>query len=98
MRGVSYDRRSVATGSLWLLAPLLLVTPVVAQQQGEVRAACMEDIQRLCPTQLASLDRPGIRICLRDRFAEASEGCRAALRAMMQRNRPPSGGDAQPKG
>ena len=97
MRGVSYDRESVAKGSLWLLAPLLIVTPVVAQQ-GEVRAACMGDIQRLCPTQLASLDRPGIRACLRDRFAEASEGCRAALRAMMQRNRQPSGGDAQPKG
>lgn len=97
MQGVSFHRGCVARRSAMLLAPLLLVAPAAAQQ-GEVRAACMADIQRLCPTQLASLDRPGIRACLRDRYAEASEGCRTALRAMMQRNRQPSGGDAQPKG
>lgn len=77
-------------------APLLLTMPAAAQQ-GAVRAACMQDIQRLCPTQFANRDRDAIRACLRSRIAEASDGCRSAIRAQMQANRQPSGGDAQPK-
>lgn len=77
-------------------APLLLTMPAAAQQ-GAVRAACMQDIQRLCPTQLANRDRDAIRACLRSRIAEASDGCRSAIRAQMQANRETSGGEGQPK-
>lgn len=77
-------------------APLLLAMPAAAQQ-GDVRAACMQDIQRLCPTQFANRDRDAIRACLRSRIADTSEGCRSAIRGQMQANRQPSGVGAQPK-
>lgn len=93
---MSLPRQTAALALAFTAAPLLLTMPAVAQQ-GAVRAACMQDIQRLCPTQFANRDRDGIRACLRSRLAEASDGCRSAIRAQMQVNRQPSGGEAQPK-
>jgi hypothetical protein len=77
-------------------APLLLAMPAAAQQEA-VRAACMQDIQRLCPGQFANRDRDAIRACLRSRIADTSDGCRSAIRAQMQANRQTSGGEAQTK-
>lgn len=74
--------------------PLLLATPAAAQQSA-VRTACMQDIQRLCPAQFANRDRDGIRACLRSRIADASDGCRTAIRAQMQADRQRTGGETQ---
>lgn len=93
---MSQPSRPVAVLLTLCVAPLLLAMPAAAQQ-GAVRAACMQDIQRLCPTQFANRDRDGIRACLRSRIADASDGCRSAIRAQMQANRQPSGGEAQTK-
>jgi arylformamidase len=68
----------IAAGTLALLA-----TPILAQQRrgGEGRAGgeCRAEIQRLCGG-----DRAGLRTCLRDRYAELSDGCRDNLRQRME--------------
>ena len=48
--------------------------------QDAVRAACWQDIQRLCPRELAAMDRDAVRACLREKIAEASDTCRTAVR------------------
>ena len=68
----------IAAGTLALLA-----TPILAQQrrgaEGRAGGECRAEIQRLCGG-----DRAALRTCLRDRYAELSEGCQAALRERME--------------
>lgn len=68
----------IAAGTL-----ALLTTPILAQQrrrgEGGAGAVCRAEIQRLCGG-----DRAALRTCLRDRYAELSEGCQTALRERMQ--------------
>lgn len=78
-----------------LAAPVLLATPIAAQQA--VRTACWSDIERLCPAQLAERDRDAIRACLRSRIAEASNGCRTAIRAQVAADRRAQSGNTQEK-
>jgi acetyl esterase/lipase len=68
----------IAAGTLALLA-----TPILAQQrpgaEGRAGGECRAEIQRLCGG-----DRAALRTCLRDRYAELSEGCQTALRERME--------------
>lgn len=69
----------------------VLASPILAQQRrGGDRAApeCRQEIVKLCGT-----DRAQMRTCLRDKYAELSEGCQATLRERMgQRNGGQMGG------
>jgi hypothetical protein len=76
---------SRAVALAMIATPLVLVTPATAQEA--VRTACWQDIQRLCPTELGRRNREAIRGCLRSKIADASEGCRTAIRAQMAANR-----------
>lgn len=69
---------------LALGAVTVLATPILAQQRGGQRlpAECREEIMKLCGT-----DRAQIRTCLREKYAELSEGCAAQLRERMQQQR-----------
>ncbi len=66
----------IAAGALAVLA-----TPILAQQRrGGERLApqCRAEITQLCGT-----DREQMRTCLRDKYAELTEGCQTALRERM---------------
>ncbi len=63
-----------------LLLALLATGPAVAQSPREaVRAACADDIARLCPDTAGNPLR--IRACMRERADASSPACRAALQA-----------------
>jgi acetyl esterase/lipase len=61
-------------------AVAVLATPILAQQRGGARlpAECREEIVKLCGT-----DRAAMRTCLREKYAELSEGCQTELRKRM---------------
>lgn len=61
-------------------AAAVLATPILAQQRGGARlpAECREEIVTLCGT-----DRAAMRTCLREKYAELSDGCQTALRERM---------------
>lgn len=61
-------------------AVAVLATPILAQQRGGARlpAECREEIVKLCGT-----DRTAMRTCLREKYAELSDGCQTALRERM---------------
>jgi len=61
-----------------------LAAPILAQQRGQAQlpAECREEIMKLCGS-----DRTQIRTCLREKYAELSEGCAAQLRERMQQRR-----------
>ena len=69
---------------LALSAAAVLATPILAQRRGGERLPpeCREEIMKLCGT-----DRTKIRTCLREKYAELSEGCAATLRERMQERR-----------
>lgn len=80
----------IAAGALAALA-----TPILAQQRpgGErLPPECREEIVQLCGT-----DRSQMRTCLRERYAELSDGCRATLRERMEA-RGGAGGFGGPRG
>jgi hypothetical protein len=60
------------------------VTPAPSFSQGTVaqRMACTPDVLRLCSAFIPNADE--IKTCLRERSAELSDACRAALDAEMQ--------------
>ena len=67
----------IAAGTL-----ALLTTPILAQQRrGAERAGgeCRAEIIRLCGS-----DRAEMRTCLREKYAELSQGCQAELRTRME--------------
>lgn len=57
-----------------------LASPILAQQRGGQRlpAECREEIRELCGG-----NRGELRICLREKYAELSEGCQTTLRERM---------------
>jgi acetyl esterase/lipase len=61
-----------------------LAAPILAQQRGGERlpAECRQEIMKLCGS-----NRGEIRTCLREKYAELSEGCAASLRERMQERR-----------
>ncbi|MEQ5787226.1 alpha/beta hydrolase [Erythrobacter sp. NFXS35] len=61
-------------------AAAALAAPILAQQRGGARlpAECRAEIVKLCGT-----DRAQMRTCLREKYAELSEGCQSALRERM---------------
>jgi acetyl esterase/lipase len=70
---------------LALSAAAVLASPILAQQRrgGErLPAECREEIMKLCGS-----DRAQMRTCLREKYAELSEGCAASLRERMQGQR-----------
>jgi len=65
-----------------LAAATVLATPILAQQRGggeRLPEQCRAEIMQLCGT-----DRSQLRTCLREKYAELSEGCANALRERMQ--------------
>ena len=63
-----------------LLLVLLAAWPAAAQSPREaVRAACADDIARLCPESAGNPLR--IRACMRERADASTPACRAALQA-----------------
>lgn len=67
----------IAAGTLALLA-----TPILAQQRragAGPAPECRTEIQRLCGG-----DRGELRTCLREKYTQLSEGCRAELQARME--------------
>jgi arylformamidase len=75
---------TAAKALLALSAAAALATPILAQQRGGQRlpAECREEIVKLCGS-----DRAQMRTCLREKYAELSEGCSAQLRERMQAQR-----------
>lgn len=75
-------------------ATAALAAPILAQQRGGQRlpSECREEIMKLCGT-----DRTQMRTCLREKYAELSEGCAAALSERMEA-RAGSGADAARRG
>lgn len=76
--------KTAAKALLALSAAAVLATPILAQRRGGERLPpeCREEIMKLCGT-----DRTKIRTCLREKYAELSEGCAATLRERMQERR-----------
>ena len=67
---------------LWVLTALLsaMATPAFSSQgTPEQRMACTPDVFRLCSAFIPNADE--ITICLREKNAVLSDGCRAALAA-----------------
>lgn len=62
---------------LALCAASVLATPILAQRRGDERlpAECRAEIMQLCGS-----DRTRIRTCLREKYAELSDGCATTLR------------------
>ncbi|WP_296717972.1 alpha/beta hydrolase [Erythrobacter sp.] len=65
-------------------AAAVLAAPILAQQRGGARlpAECRAEIVKLCGT-----DRAQMRTCLREKYAQLSEGCAASLRERMGERR-----------
>ncbi len=76
--------KTAAKALLALSAAAVLATPILAQRRGGERLppACREEIMKLCGS-----DRAQARTCLREKYAELSEGCAAQLRERMQQQR-----------
>lgn len=71
---------TAAKALIALAAAAVLATPILAQQRGNrLPAECREEIMALCGT-----DRAAMRTCLREKYAELSEGCQTTLRDRMQ--------------
>ena len=76
--------KTAAKALLALSVAAVLATPILAQRRGGERLPpeCREEIMKLCGS-----DRTQIRTCLREKYAELSEGCAAQLRERMQERR-----------
>lgn len=76
-------------------AAACLAVPILAQQRAGTRlpAECREEIMALCGAQRGG-GRTQLRMCLRERYGELSEGCSTALRERMQERRPGQGSGA----
>ena len=76
--------KTAAKALIALSAAAVLATPILAQRRGGERLPpeCREEIMKLCGN-----DRTQIRSCLREKYAELSEGCAAQLRERMQERR-----------
>jgi hypothetical protein len=68
--------------SLALLSAAALPAPSFSQGTPEQRLACTPHVLRLCSAFIPNADE--IKTCLRERSAELSDACRAALEAEMQ--------------
>ncbi|TAD84343.1 MAG: alpha/beta hydrolase, partial [Sphingomonadales bacterium] len=66
---------------LAVCATAALAAPILAQQRSGERLPpeCRTEITKLCGT-----DRAQMRTCLREKYAELSEGCQATLRQRME--------------
>jgi acetyl esterase/lipase len=75
---------TVTKALLAICATSALAAPILAQQRGGERlpGACREEIMQLCGS-----DRAQMRTCLREKYAELSEGCSAQLRERMEARR-----------
>ncbi len=54
-----------------------------------VREACAADFAKVCPN---ITDRPALRQCVTDHFADLSDGCKAAISAMRSQMQQSGGG------
>ena len=65
-----------------VVASLAFAGGALAQPSAGARAACQADIQKFCPDA-----KPGpggtLRACIRDHQAQLSDGCKAAIAAMI---------------
>ena len=68
--------------ALALLSATALPTPSFAQGTPEQRLACTPHVLRLCSAFIPNAD--DITTCLRERSAELSDACRAALEAEVE--------------
>jgi hypothetical protein len=68
--------------SLALLSATALPTPSFSQGTPEQRLACTPHVLKLCSAFIPNADE--IKTCLRERSAELSDACRAALESEMQ--------------
>ena len=73
-------------------AGVLATSAAFAQQRERLPRACVSEIRALCGS-----DRAQVRACLRERYAELSEGCAGELRARMQGRTPREGARAAPE-
>ena len=76
--------KAVTKALLAAAATAALAAPILAQQRGGERLPpeCREEIMQLCGS-----DRAQLRTCLREKYAELSEGCSAQLRERMAARR-----------
>jgi len=68
---------SISGASLAQDAPA--TTPPAAGGNSAVRTACAADFAKVCP---GITDRPALRQCVMDKFADLSDGCKTAIQAM----------------
>ena len=61
---------------------ILAVSPALAADKPNVREACKQDVEQLCPGVQPGGGR--IRQCLRDHADKVSDGCKQAARAAKQ--------------
>jgi len=64
---------------IWGTALLLTAAPMSAQ--GNVREACMPDIQKYCSAELGTFSREKVRACLIKNIRKTSPACQAAAKA-----------------
>jgi len=73
------------------VASLALAGAALAQPGADARAACRADIQKFCPDA-----KPGpggtLRACIREHQAQLSDGCKAAIAAMIAARQAAGGG------
>lgn len=74
---------------IWGAALLLTATPLSAQ--GNVREACMPDIQKYCSGELGTFSREKVRACLVKNIRKTSPACQAAAKARRDAERAKQG-------
>jgi hypothetical protein len=77
--------KRLAAVTLVLIAAALAASPGLAQggaSGGGVRAACADDLAKLCPDAQPGPDR---RQCMMSHQDQLSDGCKAAIAAAMAR-------------
>jgi hypothetical protein len=74
---------------IWGAALLLSAVPLSAQ--GNVREACMPDIQKYCSAELGTFSREKVRACLIKNIRKTSPACQAAAKARRDAERAKKG-------
>lgn len=74
---------------LFAAAALLTVTfASPSYARTDVKAACMNDIQRICAAEYKAHNRDAVRACLLAKLSETSETCQAAVHAEQAAKKP----------
>lgn len=69
------------------LGAALMLSAVPLSAQGNVREACMPDIQKYCSAELGTFSRDKVRACLIKNIRKTSPACQAAAKAQRDAER-----------